>query len=545
MAKIFISYRRVDSNAITSRIYERLARAFGKKSVFRDVTSLPLGRDFRGVLREATAECQVMLVVIGADGVNASDEKGKRRLDNPDDFVRLEVETGLQRDEITVIPLLVEGAHMPKAEDLPESIRELVYNNALTIHDDPLFHTDMDSLITAIHGLFGRGRLSTRWLALATTLLTIGVIAAALILTRNGGGITGIATNTPTVSPSEQAIVFNPTDTPGPTLALSNMLTFTPTATFNLSNTPAPTFTPTPTFTSTDTATFTPTPTFTAIATLILTSISTATQIPTVTAPFLRIPTILPFNELGGSGNPVTSNSEWTNSILSSVSHVVNGIDMVYVPAGCFRMGNDLNAYDGSTLGVKDGGWQCFNQPFYISRYEITNDDFQRLGCTAVTPSLVLLPKRPRINITWFEADICAAKITGGRLPTEAEWEYAARGPDALIYPWGNIWNPDNLVWTGHSGDQASDVGSKPNGKSWVGAQDMAGNVWEWTKSLYEPYPYVAGGVREAIFGFTRVLRGGSVSQTAPALHAAGRYPLNSSSKYSDVGFRIVVNASA
>jgi len=83
----------------------------------------------------------------------------------------------------------------------------------------------------------------------------------------------------------------------------------------------------------------------------------------------------------------------------------------------------------------------------------------------------------PRVCVTWFEAEAYAA-WRGGSLPTEAQWEYAARGPESLIYPWGNEWNPElaNVV----DSEDLTVVGSFPDGASWVGALDMAGNTMEW-----------------------------------------------------------------
>jgi hypothetical protein len=133
VTKIFISYRRADSRKDAARIYDRLVEAFGKENVFKDVDSIPLGKDFRGILREAVAQCDVQLVVIGKQWLDIRDEFGKRRLDDPNDFVRIEVASSLQRDSCLVIPVLVDSSLMPRDIDLPADLRELAYKNATVV----------------------------------------------------------------------------------------------------------------------------------------------------------------------------------------------------------------------------------------------------------------------------------------------------------------------------------------------------------------------------------------------------------------------------
>lgn len=152
MPKIFISYRRDDSRKDAGRIYDRLVEAFGKPNVFKDVDSIPMGRDFRGVLREAVAQCDVQLVIIGKSWLNITDDRGSRRLDNPGDFVRIEVESALQRDGCLVVPVLVDGASMPRADDLPPELRELAFKNAVIVRDDPDFHNDVTRIIHSLGG---------------------------------------------------------------------------------------------------------------------------------------------------------------------------------------------------------------------------------------------------------------------------------------------------------------------------------------------------------------------------------------------------------
>jgi WD40 repeat protein len=154
MAKIFISYRRDESAGHAGRVQDRLEREFGRDLLFMDVDAIPLGLNFVKILREEVTRCSVLLAVIGPNWLNARDEEGTRRLDNPSDFVRIEVATALRRD-IPVIPVLLDGARMPKADQLPEDLQELAQRNALDVRHAS-FHNDMDKLVKGLKALSGQ-----------------------------------------------------------------------------------------------------------------------------------------------------------------------------------------------------------------------------------------------------------------------------------------------------------------------------------------------------------------------------------------------------
>ncbi len=160
MTKIFISYRRDDSASAAGRIDDRLAQKYGRDSVFKDVDSIPLGVDFRTVIRGAVGRCQVLLAVIGRDWLRITDASGGRRLDDPADFVRLEIEAALQRD-IPVIPVLVGGAAMPLEDQLPPPLQALVFRNGIAVRRDPDFHTDLNRLMKSLDQLLQRE--SPKW----------------------------------------------------------------------------------------------------------------------------------------------------------------------------------------------------------------------------------------------------------------------------------------------------------------------------------------------------------------------------------------------
>ncbi|MGH7068870.1 MAG: toll/interleukin-1 receptor domain-containing protein, partial [Acetobacteraceae bacterium] len=152
MSGVFISYRRSDSPDATGRIYDRLVGEFGKAQVFKDVDSIPLGRDFRGHLNDIVGNCGVMLAIVGPRWAEARNPAGQRRLEDADDFVRIELETALARD-IPVVPVLVGHAQLPVAAELPGSLASLVFRQSIEVRPDPDFHTDATRLVTALRAI--------------------------------------------------------------------------------------------------------------------------------------------------------------------------------------------------------------------------------------------------------------------------------------------------------------------------------------------------------------------------------------------------------
>jgi TIR domain len=123
MGAIFISYRREETAGEARALFNDLVATLGKDSVFMDVDNISLGRDFRLILQDSLASCDLMIVLIGKDWLFSKNETGRSRLENPDDFVRLEVGTALKRNPVT--PVLVHGAQIPSADQLPDDLKDL------------------------------------------------------------------------------------------------------------------------------------------------------------------------------------------------------------------------------------------------------------------------------------------------------------------------------------------------------------------------------------------------------------------------------------
>jgi hypothetical protein len=150
---IFISYRREDSEGFARSLFQSLTAYFGSNQVFMDVEDIELGLDFVEAIDKSLSSCGVLLVLIGKEWLSCVDEDGQPRLDNPEDFVRMEVASALRRN-VRVIPVLVRSSPMPKPEQLPEELKLLTRRQALELHHDR-WSADIERLISALEKTLG------------------------------------------------------------------------------------------------------------------------------------------------------------------------------------------------------------------------------------------------------------------------------------------------------------------------------------------------------------------------------------------------------
>lgn len=288
--------------------------------------------------------------------------------------------------------------------------------------------------------------------------------------------------------------------------------------------------------------------------------------------------TLKPNLPISTEANPTMTKPSSTSAPTAGQSRLDDkGIEQVWVPAGTFRMGSDdasLQALQqiqppppGFVLGELPSEQPQhevrLSKGFWIDKNEVSNKTFRAfvqaggyaersywsdagwawLGQQSASqlPKFCLgnLPDNPAACVSWYEAE-AYAHWRGGRLPSEAEWEYAARGPEGWIYPWGNKFEASICNLVGSKGLQP--VGSYPAGASWVGALDMAGNVMEWVQDWLGPYP--AGPVTDPsgpASGKVKVEKGGWWGGNQFVGRSAYRH-FEDPPEYGDfhIGFRVV-----
>ncbi|MGD2205809.1 MAG: formylglycine-generating enzyme family protein [Anaerolineae bacterium] len=263
------------------------------------------------------------------------------------------------------------------------------------------------------------------------------------------------------------------------------------------------------------------------------------------------------------TAEPTSKNPPAGASLGDTWTRPIDGMVMVYVPGGQFEMGSDDPFYnnEGPPHDVEVDG-------FWMDRTEVSNAQYQE--CVEVG---ACKPPRqtgshtraayygestyadyPVIHVNWYRA-LAYCNWVGGRLPLEAEWEYAARGPEGRWFPWGNMPDLSQLNYcdancTLEHADRSSDdgyadtspVGAYPGGASWVGALDMVGNVWEWVKDWYGYYPSPENPSWLAPDFRFRVIRGGGWDTARDHARCTFRNWREPARAHDSIGFRCAVS---
>jgi formylglycine-generating enzyme required for sulfatase activity len=423
MSGIFISYRREDSIDFAGRLYDKLAQHFDHDQIFMDIDTIEPGLDFVEVIEEAVGSCNVLIAVIGKQWLTIADAAGQRRLDNPNDFVRLEIKTALERN-IRVIPALIRGAPMPQSRDLPADLKKLSRRNAIVISDR--FHPEVDRLIKVVEK----------------------VLSAPLSAPAAKAAIEKKPKRSAPPAPSKQKII-----------------------------------------------------------------------------------------------TPARQDFE---------------PELILIPAGEFLMGSDPKK-DKDAQDIERPQHTVYLPDYYIAKTPVTNAQYAAF-VEATGHELrghwneKWHPSgeqdHPVVKVSWHDAVAYCQWLTEKsfqtcRLPTEAEWEKAARSTDGRIYPWGNQWDK-RLCNTREGGkNEPTPVGAYPDGASPYGVLDIAGNVWEWCATQWgESYPYNvekdewSEGYLES--SGDRVVRGGSWRDLQLSARCAFRGRFYSMDGYFNCGFRLV-----
>ncbi len=289
---------------------------------------------------------------------------------------------------------------------------------------------------------------------------------------------------------------------------------------------------------------------------------------PPITAPQDANPQAVPSPSAAASPAPASATPNAGDRMTDAM-----GVTMVYVPPGRYVMG-DLSSYADAPedVVIAHGFWLDLTPVTNVLYAEFiaaggykNSDYWTKEGWEWVQQNDVQRPTdddgfagpdQPRVQVTWFEA-YAYCRWRGGRLPTEAEWEWAATGPESRKFPWGNDFDAARVVFKENSNGVTAPVSASARapGAAWVGALDMSGNVSEWVSSLCYPYPYKVDDGREdlsVIGGFvdvllsprkTRVYRGGSWRGGEGDLHSAARDWDSPDTGRDDVGFRCARDA--
>jgi len=495
---IFISYRRADSAGYAGRIYDRLTAHFGKDAVFMDVDTIEAGVDFVEVLQNAVQSCDVLVALIGRSWLNIKDVDGKRRLDNPEDFVRIEVAAALSRD-IRVIPVLVDGALMPHSTELPENLKSLARRNALQVHHQS-FNADARRLISqlelALKAAEDSRILKARKLeeekerkekrarekaeAEERIRLTDGQKAKEEIEPNDADEKARKTREARKKAKAEEQKYLQGKEKLTQQIIIDRLQQEKEERNRKVASDELPGGTR-------EVAKFSRHPLLTGggVILILICLIIGGTAVykamfpqpvpePTDFPRSVSTPTDLP--DLHEVGDTMVSEKD--------------GMTMVYIPAGDFQMGSDESNNNERTVHTE------YLDAFWIDQTEVTNAMYARCVaaevCDAPTSneshtrdSYYRNPEfddYPVVYVSWSDAN-AYCEWADRHLPAETEWEKAAGWDDGAqaqrVYPWGDVIDYSYANYNQDVGDTTS-VGRYQKGVSFYGAYDMAGNVSEW-----------------------------------------------------------------
>jgi formylglycine-generating enzyme required for sulfatase activity len=553
--KIFINYRRDDSAPHALSIAQYMERAFGARNVFIDIDRMRAGQKFPEVLERRLSECKVMIVIIGPGWLGAHDESGAHRLNDPEDWVRLEVGRALARD-VTVIPVTVGGAHLPKRGELPEDLRALVDHHAVALTTNG-FRSEMAGLRDDIRAIRAASRMSWR----------IGAGAAAAVIVAAGLWVA-----------NHWMAPFFPEKPHRPTLA-------------SVAEPPprAPAMLTTPQVDQSaqrQDEEAKRTVERTQRKADLTQRIAAATDRSELLALMQRETADRPAIEsrleaLGyAQVATATAGDKWlragggrdpAESFKDCGGKEIWCSEMVVVPGGHFLMGSPQGEA-GRDSSEDDGNKKQIDvtilQPFAVSKFAVTFDQWDACvadhGCNGYRPddNKRGRGRLPVINVSWNDALAYLAwlsKKTGKtyRLLSEAEREYVTRAGTQTPFWWGSAISTSQanydgrITYAGQStrtppkaavGGSVGDLGAKtvavdsfaPN--PW-GLFQVHGNVWEWVEDCYHKdyadmpsatknggAPWIAGCEKSTeANAILRVTRGGSWGSVPLILRSSAR----------------------
>jgi formylglycine-generating enzyme required for sulfatase activity len=528
--KIFINYRRGDDAGFAQALFAHLTQAFAPERLFMDVDNIEPGLDFVRVLNEQVAQCDVLISVIGKGWIDARDDAGTRRLENPDDFVRIEIESALHQDK-RVIPVLVGQAQMPRPEQLPETMKPLARRNAVRLTHER-FRSDTQGLIAALQRALKSVEDARQAEAARPAAETKGRSLVVRVLSRPAPAI-GFAFGL-AVFGAIGVWAFIRQTTPVPVLPTPVVVAPAPVqalAAAPASQQPSAKPAPAP-------------------------STAPAVQSKPESAPILPEPAPSPAPNASASiaDAPLSRASELALKPKDTFKECTNCPQMMVVPAGSYMMGSPAT----EPGRYPDEGPQhtvTLARPCAVGKFALTFDEWDACaaagGCGGYKPDDRGWGRgrRPVINVSWNDAKAYVAwlaKLTGKsyRLLTEAEYEYAARGGTRTAYPWGDAIGNNNADCNG-CGSQWDDKQTAPVGSfaaNGFGLYDVVGDVFEWTEDCYND-SYKGAPADGAAWTSgdcsRRVVRGGSWVDVPQSLRPADRYRNSTDLRDSVLGFRV------